>query len=201
MARRPFRLGLTGSIGMGKSAVAGMARQLGVPVFDADAQVHRLQGPGGALIAPIEARFPGTTGPMGVDRQKLAAKVIGMPAELAALEAIVHPALAASRRAFLRRNRSRPIVILDVPLLFETGGERQMDAVALVSAPLAVQRRRVLARKAMTEARFRAILDRQMPDHEKRARADFIIATARPKWQTRSQLARLLTCLRNVQVR
>jgi dephospho-CoA kinase len=201
MTHRPFRLGLTGSIGMGKSAVAAMFRQFGVPVFDADAQVHALQGPGGALLGPIEARFPGTTGPQGVDRQKLGARVIGKPEEMKALEALVHPAVGAARRAFIARHRAHPIVLLDIPLLFETGGEQAMDLVLVVTAPPFVQRRRVLRRPGMSEARFHRLRAAQMPDHEKRARADMVINTARQKWQTRSQIARLLACLRGALVR
>jgi len=193
---RPFRLGLTGSIGMGKSAVASMFRQLGVPVFDADAEVHRLQGPGGALLGAIEARFPGTTGQHGVDRLALGARVIGQPAEMAALEAIVHPAVAAARQAFIARHRSHPIVLLDIPLLFETGGERAVDMVAVVSASPFVQRRRVLARPGMTAAKFARLRASQLPDHIKRARADLVIGTARPKWQTKQQVRHLLACLR-----
>ena len=130
-----IRIGLTGSIGMGKSAVSAMFRQMGVPVFDADAEVHKLQGPKGALVARIEARFPGTTGVQGVDRQKLGAAVLGKPDELRALEHIVHPAVYHARQAFLRRNRSRPIVVLDIPLLFEKGGAGQADVTVVVSAP------------------------------------------------------------------
>src|SRR4051812_45724301 len=135
MAHRPFRLGLTGSIGMGKSTVTGFFREMGVPAFDADAEVHRLQGPGGALLGAIEARFPGTTGPAGVDRKALGTHVLGKPDELRALEAIVHPAVANARHAFLRRNAGHPIVLLDIPLLFENGIDAEMDAVIVVSAP------------------------------------------------------------------
>jgi len=181
---------------MGKSAVAGMFRALGVPVFDADAEVHRLQGPGGALLGAIEARFPGTTGPQGVDRAALGACVIGQPVEMAALEAIVHPAVAAARRAFIARHRSHPIVLLDIPLLFETRGERAVDMVVVVSASPFVQRRRVLGRAGMSAAKFARLRASQMPDHAKRLRADVIIDTARPKWQTKQQVARLLACLR-----
>jgi len=198
---RPFRLGLTGSIGMGKSAVAAMFRDLGVPVFDADAEVHRLQGPGGALIGPIEALFPGTSGPQGVDRRALGARVIGKPDEMAALEAIVHPAVRASRHDFIARHRSHPVVLLDIPLLFETGAERALDAVIVVSAPSFVQRRRVLGRRGMTMAKFMQIRASQMADHAKRGRADLIIETARPKWQTKAQIRRLLACLRASLVR
>lgn len=189
-------IGLTGSIGMGKSAVAAMARGLGVPVFDADAAVHALQGPGGRIVPAIEARFPGTTGPAGVDRRRLGAQVLGNDEAMRALERIVHPAVATERRAFLRRNRARGLVILDIPLLFETRGERAVDHVLVVSAPPFIQRRRVLARPGMSEAKFRQILRRQLADHVKRARADSVIATGRPRWQTRRQLARVLTCLR-----
>jgi dephospho-CoA kinase len=201
MTHRPFRLGLTGSIGMGKSAVAGMFRHMGVPVFDADAEVHRLQGPGGALLGAIEARFPGTTGPKGVDRKALGARVLGRPEELRALEDIVHPAVADARRTFLRRHAGHAIVLLDIPLLFETGLDAQVDAVAVVSAPAHVQRRRVLRRPGMTQAKLRALLGSQLPDRMKRGGADVVISTARPKWQTRAQVASLLTCLRASQVR
>jgi len=201
VTHRPFRLGLTGSIGMGKSTVAAVARRLGIPVFDADAQVHAMQGPGGMLVSAIEARFPGTTGPMGVDRQALGARVIGRPAELAALEAIVHPAVAAQRRAFLRRHAGHRLVLLDIPLLYETGLDAWVDAVAVVSAPGFLQRRRVLRRPGMTAAKLRALLRSQRPDHLKRLAADVVIETGRPKWQTRAQVMRLLACLRAAQAR
>ena len=201
MTHRPFRLGLTGSIGMGKSAVAAMFRQLGVPVFDADDEVHALQGPGGALLGAIEARFPGTTGPHGVDRKALGARVIGKPRELRALEAIVHPVVAERRAQFLRRHAGHRLVLLDIPLLYENGLDADMDAVAVVSAPAHVQRRRVLRRPGMTAARLRALLASQLPDRMKRAGADILIETARPTWQTRAQVARLVACLRAAQVR
>lgn len=187
--------GLTGSIGMGKSAVATMFRREGVPVFDADAEVHRLQGPGGRLIAAIEARFPGTTGPQGVDRAKLGAVVFGHPGERKALEAIVHPAVGESRRRFLKCHRSRKFVILDVPLLFETGGDRRMTGVIVVSAPAWKQRRRVLARPGMTATKFRQIVHLQTPDAEKRRRADYIIHTGTTFAATRAQVRRLVACL------
>lgn len=189
-------IGLTGSIGMGKSAVAAMFRRLHVPVFDADAAVHVLQGPGGALLPAIEERFPGTTGTAGVDRVALGKRVLGDTGELRALEAIVHPAVGAMRAAFLRRHRSRPLVVLDVPLLFETRGDRAMDVVVVVSAPFVVQRRRVLARANMAEAKFRSILARQVPDAVKRRRADHVIETARPRWQTFVAVRSLVACLR-----
>ena len=187
--------GLTGSIGMGKSAVAAMLRREGVPLFDADAEVHRLQGPDGALIPVIEARFPGTTGPRGVDRAKLGAAVFGHPQELKALEAIVHPAVQRGRKAFLQQNRSRKFVVLDIPLLFETHGYRKLDGVIVVSAPAWKQRKRVLARPRMTAAKFRQIVHLQTPDAEKRRRADYIIDTGTTFAETRFQVRRLVACL------
>ncbi len=189
-------LGLTGSIGMGKSAVSAMFRRAGVPVFDADAAVHALQGPGGVLVPAIEARFPGTTGSKGVDRARLGAAVLGKPEELRALEKIVHPAVGRMRRRWLRQNRSRPIVVLDIPLLFETRGLRAVDSVVVVSAPAWMQRKRVLARPGMTFAKFRRILAIQVPDAEKRRRADFVIATGCLRHETEAQVRRLVACLR-----
>ena len=185
-------LGLTGSIGMGKSTVAGMLRDLGVPVFDADAAVHALQGPDGALLPRIEAAFPGSTGPRGVDRPKLGAMVFGDPARLAQLEAIVHPAVAEIRRTFLRDHADRPLVVLDIPLLFEKGGAPGIDAVAVVSAPAEVQRARVLARPGMSEDKFAQILALQVPDAEKRARADFVLDTGTDLATTRAEVERLV---------
>ena len=185
-------LGLTGSIGMGKSTVAGMLRDLGVPVFDADAAVHALQGPDGALLPRIEAAFPGSTGPRGVDRPKLGAMVFGDPARLAQLEAIVHPAVAEIRRTFLRDHADRPLVVLDIPLLFEKGGAPGIDAIAVVSAPAEVQRARVLARPGMTEDKFAQILALQVPDAEKRARADFVLDTGTDLATTRAEVERLV---------
>ena len=187
--------GLTGSIGMGKSAVAAMFRREGVPLFDADAEVHRLQGPGGVLLPAIEARFPGTTGARGVDRAKLGAAVFGDPHARRALEAIVHPAVRAARAAFLRRHRARKFVILDIPLLFETGGQTGLAGVIVVSAPAWKQRKRVLARPGMTAAKFRQILRLQTPDAEKRRRADHIIDTGTTFTATRAQVSRLVACL------
>ena len=188
-------LGLTGSIGMGKSTVAGMFEELGVPVFDADAAVHRLQGEGGRLVAAIEAMFPDTTGPKGVDRTLLGEAVLADPRALKQLEALVHPAVAEERAAFLAEHKEAPLVVFDVPLLFETGGESRVDKVAVVSAPADIQRARVLARPGMTEARFDAILARQMPDAEKRARADFVIPTGGSIAETRAVVAAILACL------
>lgn len=193
---RPLIVGLTGSIGMGKSTVAHMFRDEGVPVFDADAEVHRLQGAGGALVPAIEARFPGTTGAGGVDRARLAAAVLGDNAAMKALEAIVHPAVGVERAAFLAAHADAPLVVFDVPLLFETGGDARVDKVVVVSAAPEVQRARTLARPGMTEAKLDAILARQTPDAEKRARADVVIATDTTLDETRAAVRRVVACLR-----
>lgn len=192
---KPFILGLTGSIGMGKSAVAAMFEALGVPVFDADAEVHRLQGPKGALLPVIEAAFPGTTGPQGVDRAGLGAAVFGDAQALARLEAIVHPAVGEARAAFLAANAAAPLIVFDIPLLFEKGGNAAVDAVAVVSAPPAVQRARVLARPGMTTEKFERILALQVPDADKRARADYVIDTGTTLDETRKQVAALVATL------
>ncbi|MCP5395703.1 MAG: dephospho-CoA kinase [Sphingomonadaceae bacterium] len=192
---RPMILGLTGSIGMGKSTVADMFRHAGVPVFDADAEVHKLQGPGGELLPAIEAAFPGTTGPDGVKRAELGAQVFGDDAALARLEAIVHPAVAARRQDFLIEHGGAPMVVFDIPLLFEKGGWEQVDAVIVVSAPTTVQRERVLARPGMTPEKFAQILARQVPDAEKRARADHVIDTGTTLAETEIQVRRLVARL------
>ncbi len=189
-------VGLTGSIGMGKSAVTAMFRKSGVPVFDADAAVHALQGPGGALLPRIEARFPGTTGPNGVDRQKLGAAVFGKPDELKALEAIVHPAVAAMRSRWLRRHRSRDVIVLDIPLLFEKQGWKSVDMIVVVSAPAWIQRRRVLARPGMTPAKFARIKALQTPDAQKRQRADYVIETGPLRSETGRAVRHLVACLK-----
>ncbi len=189
-------IGLTGSIGMGKSAVSAMFRRLGVPVFDADAAVHILQGPGGVLIPAIEARFPGTTGAQGVDRMKLGAAVFGKPDELRALERIVHPAVGAMRKRWLKRNRARPLIVLDIPLLFEKKGWKSVDRIVVVSAPAWKQRKRVLARPGMTAAKFRRIVKLQTPDAQKRRRAEYIIETGCLRQQTERQVRALVACLR-----
>jgi dephospho-CoA kinase len=190
-------LGLTGSIGMGKSTVARMFEEEGVPVFDADATVHRLQGPGGALVAAIEARFPGTTGESGINRTALAEAVLGENVALRALEALVHPAVGAERKAFLARHASEPLVVLDIPLLFEKGGAGRVDKIAVVSAPADVQRERVLARPGMTVEKFERILALQMPDAEKRARADFVIPTGGHMEETKAAVRAIIACLRD----
>jgi dephospho-CoA kinase len=189
---RPTTLGLTGSIGMGKSTVAAMFRDLGVPVFDADAAVHELQGPGGALLPAIEVAFPGTIGALGVDRQKLGPAVFGDPAALTRLEAIVHPAVAAMRHAFLRNHADRPLIVFDIPLLFEKGTGSQVDAVVVVSAAAEAQRERVLARPGMTEEKFAQILALQVPDAEKVARADYVIDTSSTLAETRQAVTNLV---------
>ncbi|HEX8623600.1 MAG TPA: dephospho-CoA kinase [Allosphingosinicella sp.] len=188
-------VGLTGSIGMGKSTVAKMFADEGVPVFDADAAVHRLQGPEGALVEEIEAHFPGTTGPGGVNRGALAERVLGEPEALRRLEALVHPAVAREREVFLAANAAAPLVVLDIPLLFEAGGSAQVDRIAVVSAPADVQRQRVLARLGMTPEKFERILARQLPDDQKRARADFVIPTGGSLDETRRAVRRILACL------
>jgi dephospho-CoA kinase len=185
-------IGLTGSIGMGKSTVAGMFRKVGVPVFDADAAVRLLQGPGGALLPAIEAAFPGTTGADGVDRAKLGAAVFGKPEALARLEAIVHPAVAIAREQFLTQHCDSDVVVFDIPLLFERTGRAGMDAVVVVSAPADIQKARVMARPGMSEAKLTAILAAQMPDAEKRALADYVIDTGTSMQETEVSVAKLL---------
>jgi dephospho-CoA kinase len=187
-----FILGLTGSIGMGKSVTAGLFAQAGVPVHDADAAVHRLYE--GEAVAAVEAAFPGTTGGGRVDRVKLATRVLDDAAAIKQLEAIVHPLVRESERHFLTdaAQRGARIVVLDIPLLFETGGDRRVDAVVVVSAPAEVQRARALARSGMTDAKLDAILQKQMPDAEKRARAHFIVESARGFDSARAQIHGIL---------
>ncbi len=171
-------VGLTGSVGMGKSTTARMFADAGIPVFDSDAAVHRLYA-GGAAVAPVEAAFPGVAPDGMVDRVALGARVVGDPAAMARLEAIVHPLVKAEREAFLDRARAAgaPLAVLDIPLLYEIGAERDVDAVVLASAPAPVQKARVLARPGMTPARFDAILAKQMPDAVKRRRAHHVVET------------------------
>ena len=188
-------LGLTGSIGMGKSTVAKMFAEEGVPVFDADAIVHRLQGPEGALVAEIESRFPGTTGPEGVNRGALAERVLGEREALQNLEALIHPAVARERERFLAEHGQDPLVVLDIPLLFEKGGWDKVDRIAVVSAPAEVQRERVLARPGMTAEKFEKILGHQVPDAEKRARADFVIDTGGSFETTRAAVRTIIAGL------
>lgn len=191
-------LGLTGSIGMGKSTAATMLRRLGVPVHDADAIVHRLLARGGAAVAQIERAFPGVVRDGAVDRQELGRRVFGQPAELRRLEAILHPLVRRAETAFLKRHRRHgtPLVVLDIPLLFETGGDRRCDAVAVVSCPAFLQTQRVLRRPGMTAARLAAIRAQQMPDREKRRRADFVLPSGAGKAPVLRGLKRIVTVLR-----
>lgn len=172
-----FRLGLTGSIGMGKSTTAAMFADRGVPVWDADAAVHRLYAPGGAAVAPVAAAFPGALVDGGIDRVALKQALAQAPDALKTLEKIVHPLVLADREAFIADHAEAPVVLLDIPLLYETGAEAHVDGVAVVSAPAEAQRTRVLARPGMTAETLELILSRQMPDAEKRARARWVIPT------------------------
>lgn len=190
-----IRLGLTGSIGMGKSTVAAMLREAGVPVFDADAEVRAMQGPGGTALPAIEAAFPGTTGPDGLDRLKLGQAVFGNPDALARLETIIHPMVRDVQDRFMAEHAGAAVIALDVPLLFEKGGWRGVDATMVVSAPADVQRKRVLARPGMTPEKFEAILAAQLPDAEKRARADFVVDTGCSHEETRAAVRRIVDCL------
>lgn len=188
-------IGLTGSIGMGKSTVAGMFADAGIPVHDADKTVHRLYS--GRAVPLIEAAFPGTTANGAVDRQKLAAAVLGDAAALKRLEAIVHPLVREDEQAFLKtaRESGAAIAILDIPLLFETGGSSRVDKTVVVSAPPEAQRERVLARPGMTVEKFAAILSKQMPDAEKRARAHFVVDTGGTFEETRRQVGEIIAAL------
>ncbi|MFQ5535597.1 MAG: dephospho-CoA kinase [Sphingomonadales bacterium] len=190
-------LGLTGSIGMGKTETARAFARRGVPVCDSDAQVHVLLAKGGAAVAAIEAEFPGVVRDGAVDRGRLGQRVFGDDAALTRLEAILHPMVRQRQRAFLHRAAMRrsPLVVLDVPLLFETGGDRLCDKVAVVSAPAFLQRQRVLRRPGMTAERFNAVLKQQMPDREKRRRADYVIPTGLSKGAMVRQVAGLITVL------
>lgn len=189
-------LGLTGSAAMGKSATAKMFGEEGVPVFDADAAVHRLYE--GAAVAPVEAAFPGVTVNGRIDRERLAAKVLDNPEALKALEALVHPLVRAEQDKFRREaaESGTPIAVLDIPLLFETGGDLRADAVVVVSAPAQVQRARLLERPGMTVEKIDAMLARQMPDAEKRRRADFVIDTSRGFDAARADVRRILEQIR-----
>lgn len=193
---RPRIIGLTGSIGMGKSTVAEMFERRGVPVFDADAEVRKMQRAGGELIAPIEAAFPGSTGAEGVKREALGAQVFGDKDALAKLEEIVHPAVAAKRAEFMIEHGGAPIVVFDIPLLFEKGGHEQVDTVVVVSAPAEIQRKRVLARDGMTPEKFAHILSLQVPDIEKRNRADYVIDTGVSLAETEAEVVKLIDQLK-----
>lgn len=188
-------IGLTGSIGMGKSTVAALFAEAGIPVFDADAEVRAMQGPGGELVPAIEAAFPGSTGPEGVDRDRLGHQVFADKAALARLEAIVHPAVAARRAAFLEANKDKRAVVFDIPLLFERGGHEAVDLIVVVSAPEHVQRERVLARPGMTPEKFAHIFGLQLHDTHKRDRAHHVIDTGTTLEATRAQVTRLIASL------
>lgn len=193
-----FVLGLTGSIGMGKSTVAAMLVDAGVPVLDADAVVHSLYAPGGAAVAPVTAMFPAAAGSDGgIDRAALSKAVVGDEAAMKRLENLVHPLVEAARTAWLaaRASEGAPLVALDIPLLYETGGDGGVDAVAVVSAGSEAQRARVLARPDMAEAKLDAILARQIPDADKRARADFVVDTGVPLGETREAVESLVAAL------
>jgi dephospho-CoA kinase len=190
-----IKIALTGSIGMGKSTVAKMFGDAGVPVFDADAVVRQLQGPGGALVERIGELFPGTVRYGTLDRECLAHIVLADPAKLKALEGIVHPAVRDWRQAFIDKNAGAPALIFEIPLLFETGGDKDFDRIIVVSAPAEVQRARVLRRQGMTLARLESIIQRQIPDEEKRARADFVIDTGIDLSTTEAQVRDILACL------
>ncbi|MFL6730545.1 MAG: dephospho-CoA kinase [Sphingomicrobium sp.] len=190
-----IKVALTGSIGMGKSTVAEMFERAGVPVFDADREVRRLQGSGGSLVEAIGARFPGTVNGGQLDREALAQTALGDPDKLAALERLIHPAVHQARQEFVARHRDEPVLLFEIPLLFETAGEGDFDKVIVVSAPREVQRARVLPRPGMTEQKLAAILERQLPDDEKRARADFVIDTGTDLSTTEAQVRDILACL------
>ena len=193
-----IRVGLTGSIGMGKSTTTAMFSEAGCPVYDADAQVHRLYSPGGAAVAPVEAAFPGVSVDGAIDRARLSNRVLGDPEALKRLNAIVWPLVGAARADFIRQAQSAgaALAIFDIPLLYETGGEASVDVVVVVSAPADVQRQRVLARPGMTEPKFAAILAAQTPDAEKRARADFVVDTGAGLDAARARVAQIIAALR-----
>lgn len=193
-----LHLGLTGSIGMGKSTAAAMFRDLGVPVFDADVAVHGLYSRGGAAVEPVREHFPEAVVEDEVDRERLSRLVLGDREALRLLERIVHPLVARERQRFLDEaaGGGAPFVVLDIPLLFETGGEARVDATAVVSAPAEAQKERVLRRPGMTREKFASILAKQVPDADKRARADFVIATGGPLEETREQVAQVAQAMR-----
>jgi dephospho-CoA kinase len=190
-----IRIALTGSIGMGKSTVARMFEDAGIPVFDADAIVRQLQAPGGELVDKIGELFPGTVRCGTLDRACLAHIVLADPAKLAALEQIVHPAVREAREAFVAEHRDAPALLFEIPLLFETSGEGEFDKIVVVSAPPDVQRERVLQRAGMTPEKLESILARQLANEEKRARADFVVDTSGDLSTTERQVDEILACL------
>jgi dephospho-CoA kinase len=192
-------IGLTGSIGMGKTTTADMFARAGAPVYDADAEVRRLYAPGGAAVGPVEAAFPGVTEGGTVDRARLSDRVLGDPEALKRLNAIVWPLMGAARAAFFvgAEKAAARLVVLDIPLLLESGGERNVDVVVVVSAPREVQRQRVLARPGMTQAKLDALLAAQMSDEEKRAKADFVVDTGQGLHHAQTQVDEILSALRS----
>lgn len=190
-----MKIAITGSIGMGKSTVAAIFAKAGIPVFDADAEVRRMQGPGGTLVAEIAKRFPETMVDGAIDRDRLALCALSDRDELAALEMIVHPAVAAERERFIAANRGAPALLFEIPLLFETHGEAAFDKVIVVSAPAEIQRQRVLGREGMSIDKLEGILARQLPDAVKRERADFVVDTGGSLDETHLQVDRILACL------
>jgi len=190
-----IRIALTGSIGMGKSTVAKMFERAGVPLFDADAVVHKLQAPGGGLVEKIGEHFPGCVRCGTLDRECLAEIVLADPEKLSTLEGVVHPAVRDARDEFIAAHKEAPALLFEIPLLFETSTEKDFDKVVVVSAPAEVQRARVLERTGMTAAKLDSILARQMPDSEKRSRADFVVDTGTDLSTTESQVADILACL------
>ncbi len=196
MTGRPYLLGLTGSIGMGKSTTADLFRAEGVPVWDADATVHRLYAAGGGAVEAIGTLAPAAVVDHAVDRDRLRAAITADPGLLARIETLVHPLVAADRAGFTRDHADHPILVCDIPLLYETGAERGLDGVLVVTAPADIQRARVLARPGMTEAALDRILARQMPDTEKRRRADFLLETDRGIEPARSAVRALIAKLK-----
>ena len=194
--RRPKIIGLTGSIGMGKSTVASMFESAGIPIFDADAEVRAMQGPGGEFVPAIEEAFPGSTGPEGVDRDKLGKLVFADKAKLAQLESIVHPRIGQKRAQFFQDNADQQLILFDIPLLFEGSGDSQVDHIVVVSASADVQRARVLARPGMTVEKFEHILGLQTPDAEKRDRSDHVIDTGVSLEETEAQVLKLIETLK-----
>ncbi len=187
-------IGLTGSIGMGKSETAKMFKRLGLALYDADAAVHDLYKAGGAAVDPIEAQFPGVAVDGAIDRAALSKRVVGKAVEIAKLEAIVHPLVGQAQMDFLKAcdDGGKEMVVLDIPLLFETGGEARVDVIVVVSAPYKIQHTRVLARNDMSEEKFQAILAKQVPDQEKRARADFVVDTSKGKKVAFAQVEKIV---------
>ena len=196
MAHKPFIIGLTGSIAMGKSETARLFAAEGVSVHDSDAVTHKLYGKGGAAVAKIAEAFPGAVRDGAVDRAALSAEVAGDPEGLKKLEALVHPLVAAERKAFLAGAKGEAIVVLDIPLLFETGADAQMDALVVASAPAEVQRASALSRPGMSVEKFESLLARQLPDVEKRAKAHFVVVTDQGMDHARNQVRMILAAIR-----